>query len=169
MPQTMRGRQPTVATSACTDLSASGSSAFAVFVACRGSSDQVGDGHRFVAVWAQAARGEAGAGLVAVLAPLLAEVAAVAFTALVDDVGASGRACRGRGGRFGCRAGVSGAPGGLPAGGGAVALAADRGERGLADRAGGGRGGVGVTDVVTRRAHRVPRGGGGGMLVGWVR
>src|SRR4051794_135568 len=90
--------------------------------------DDVADRDGFVAVGAWAAEAEAGAGGVAVVAPLLAEVAGVAVWALVDGDGspAGGRRDDG-GGRAGLR--VAGAPGGLAAGGGAVALAADRGER----------------------------------------
>src|SRR6266545_3195273 len=56
--------------------------------------------------------------------------------------------------------GMACAPGGLSAGGCAVALASGGGERRLADRAGRGRPGV-VTDVVTRRGCwlRACRGG----------
>src|SRR6266508_574665 len=96
--------------------------------------EDVADGDGFVAVWAESAEVDALAGLVAVVAVLLGEVAGVASAALVDgDVTSAG----GGGyddGRSGL--GVAGAPGGLAAGGGAVALPADRGECVRADWAG---------------------------------
>ena len=123
--------------------------------------DDVADRDRLVAVGAEAALVEAGAGGVAVVAPLLGEVAGVAAWALIDGAGSSAGARRDGGGDR-TRWRVAGAPGGLAAGGGAVGLAADRGERLLAGRAGRGpRGGDVVTDVVTRRWHRRGRPGSG--------
>ena len=105
-----------------------------------------------VAVGAEAAVVEAGAGAVAVVAPLSPEVADVTLGAAVDGEVAS----RGAGGRWGDRWGlgrrVAGSPGALPAGLGAVPLASDRGERGAAGRAGVCRLDI-VTDVVTQRGH----------------
>jgi hypothetical protein len=89
---------------------------------------------------------------------LSGEVAAVAGKALIDGVVAAACARTDHSGRWGSRVGVAGAPGGLAAGRGAVALPADRGERGAADGTGPGRGGrVVVTVVVTRRWHRRAR------------
>src|SRR2546423_4113306 len=106
-------------------------------VACRWCGvlvEDVADRDGRVAVWAECAVVDTYAGLVAVVAVLLAEVAGVAFRALVDgDVSLSGAGGHDDG-RF--RLGVAGAPGGLAAGGCAVALPAGRGERGGADRAG---------------------------------
>src|SRR6266545_6710472 len=114
--------------------------------ACGVLVEDVADGDGFVAVGAASAEVDAFAGAVAVVAPLLSEVAGVAGGALVDgDVAAAG-AGRHDEGRSGV--GVAGAPGGLAAGGCAVALAPDRGERRRADRARRGRLDV-VTDVVT--------------------
>jgi hypothetical protein len=48
--------------------------------------EDVADGDGLVAVWAEPAVVDAGAGLVAVVAVLLGEVAGVAFGALVDGV-----------------------------------------------------------------------------------
>ena len=114
--------------------------------------DEVTDRDRLVAVRAQAAVVDAGAGAVAVVAPLPPEVADVTFGAAVDGDVAS----RGASGRWGDRWGlgrrVAGSPGALPAGRGAVPLASDRGERGAAGRAGCCRLDV-VTDVVTLRGH----------------
>src|SRR6266704_2760758 len=87
--------------------------------------EDVADGDGLVAVWAESAEVDAGAGLVAVVAVLLAEVAGAAGGALVDgDVTSSGAGGHGDGWS---RLGVAGAPGGLAAGGCAVALAAGRG------------------------------------------
>src|SRR6266542_410800 len=83
---------------------------------------------------------------VAVGAPLLARLAGVAGGALGDGDVAAGGAGRHDDGRSGV--GVAGAPGGLAAGGCAVALPAGRGARGRADRARRYRLDV-VTDVVT--------------------
>ena len=97
--------------------------------------DEVGYRHGFGAVWAESAEADAGAGLVAVVAPLLAVVAGFAGWAGVDrDVAASDRLWdNGFGDCF--RGGVAAGPGGLAAGVGAVALATDPGEGGPADRA----------------------------------
>ena len=116
--------------------------------------DDVADRDGFVAVGAQAAEVEAGAGGVAVVAPLLAEVAGVAAWALVDGDGSPAGGRRdGGGGRPGLW--VAGAPGGLAAGGGAVGLPADRGERLPAGGAGCGvRCGDVVTDVVRKRRDK---------------
>jgi hypothetical protein len=97
----------------------------------------VADGDRFVAVGAESAEVDAPAGLVAVVAPLVAELAGTAVGAFVDGDGPSGRVRRDDDGRSGRP--VTGAPGRLAAGGSAVALPADRGEWLLAGRAGRGR------------------------------
>jgi hypothetical protein len=114
--------------------------------------DEVADRDRFVAVGAQAAEVDPGAGAVAVVAPLLAQVAAVAGGAVVDGAVAAWRSGRDDDGSGGA---VSRAPGRLPARGGAVALATGGGERGGAYRTRHGRLIV-VTDVVTRRGCRLP-------------
>jgi hypothetical protein len=116
--------------------------------------DDVADRDGLITVGARAAEVKAGAGGVAVGAPLLAEVAGVAARALVDgDVPPAGG--RWDGGGSGSRLWVAGTPGGLAAGGGAVGLAADRGERLLAGGAGRGpRGGDVVTDVVRKRRDK---------------
>ena len=80
--------------------------------------EEVDDRDGFVAVWAQSAEVDAPAGSLAVWAPLLGEVALLAFGAGVDGdlpPGSStgSRAVVGRGHR---RRGVAGPPGGLPAG-----------------------------------------------------
>jgi hypothetical protein len=77
----------------------------------------IADRDGFVAVWAESAEVDADAGAVAVTAPLLAEVAALACGALVDGIGASGCAGWDHDGRLGGRIGVAGSPGGLAAGG----------------------------------------------------
>src|SRR5262249_37603448 len=71
---------------------------------------------------------DAYAGLVAVVAPLLTQVAGAALGALVDGDGTPVRGGRDDDGWAG--AGVAGAPSGLPAGGCAVALASGGNERG---------------------------------------
>src|SRR6266508_2661747 len=113
--------------------------------------EDVADGDGLVAVWAESAEVDAHAGLVAVVAVLLGEVAGVACGALVDGDVPSPGAGRHDDGRS--RVGVAGAPGGLTAGGCAVALPAGWGERGCTDRAH--RRLDVVTHVVTRRWHRV--------------
>src|SRR6266545_1863473 len=149
----------------------------------------VTDGDGLVTVRAEAAEVDAGAGPVAVVAPLLAELAAVAPGAQVDGDLASGGAGRDHDRWRRCWVGVAGPPGGLAAGVRAVALAADRGEGPRTVRAGGcrhvvvtprGRGlGVGGAGgcrhvVVTPRGHRfalllVARGGGDlDDFLGWV-
>src|SRR5215211_6726480 len=95
--------------------------------------EDVADGDGFVAVWAESAEVDALAGAVAVVAVLLAEVADFAGGALVDGVVTSSGG--GRHGDVGGGVGGAGAPGGLAAGGCAVALPAGRDERGRADRA----------------------------------
>lgn len=98
-----------------------------------------GDG--FVAAGTVPAEADSGAGSDAVGAPLLAEVALLAFAAGVDGhVAAVSRS--GSDGDGGCGEqllAASGAPGGLAAGRRAVALAPDAGEAGAADRAAGRR------------------------------
>ena len=108
----------------------------------------VPEGDRLIAVRAERAGVEPGSGAVAVVAPLLAEGAGVAFGAVIDGDGASWCA-RWRSGNRVWRV-VAVAPGCLPAGGGAVALAADRGERVAADRA------VGCRLVVVRKRRDKP-------------
>jgi len=96
--------------------------------------EDVADSHRRIACWTESAEVDAHAGLVAVVAVLLAEVAGFALRAFVDgDVTSPGA---GRHDDSRSRSGVPGAPGGLAAGGRAVALTAGRGERVRADRAG---------------------------------
>src|SRR6266699_3272589 len=94
--------------------------------------EDVADGDGLIAVWAESAEVDAPAWAVAVVAVLLGEVAGVAFGALVDGDVTSRGAGRHDDGWSGV--GVAGAPGGLAAGGCAVALAAGGGERGCADR-----------------------------------
>src|SRR6266576_542756 len=77
--------------------------------------EDVADGDGFVAVWAESAVVDADAGLVAVVAVLLAEVAGVASGALVDGDVTSPGAGRHDDGWSGV--GGAGAPGGLTAGG----------------------------------------------------
>jgi hypothetical protein len=96
--------------------------------------EDVADGDGFVAVWAESAEVEALAGLVAVVAVLLGEVAGVASSALIDGDVTSG--CGGGYDDDRSGLGVAGAPGGLTAGGCAVALPAGRGEWFRADWAG---------------------------------
>lgn len=79
--------------------------------------EDVVDRDWLIAVWAEPAEIDADAGAVAVVAPLLAQVAGIAFGALVDGDVASGGAGRDGDGRCGGRVGVAGAPGGLAAGG----------------------------------------------------
>ena len=91
--------------------------------------EEVADGDGFVAVWAEAAEADAGAGLVAVVAPLLAEVGGVAGRAAVDgDVPAP----TGGGDWFGGwgRRGSPSGPGGLAAVVRAVLLPTDADETG---------------------------------------
>jgi hypothetical protein len=96
--------------------------------------EDVADGDGFVAVWAESAEVDSLAGLVAVVAVLLGEVAGVAPGALIDgDVTSAGGGGHDDGRS---RLGVAGTPGGLAAGGCAVALPADRGECVRADWAG---------------------------------
>src|SRR6266849_2044263 len=107
-----------------------------------------GDG--LIAVGAERAGVEAGSRAVAVVAPLLPEGAGVASGAVINRNGAS--RCPGwqNDDGFGGRGVVAATPGLLPAGGCAVALTPDRGERVAADRAGGCR-----LVVVTRRWCRL--------------
>jgi hypothetical protein len=110
--------------------------------------EQFSGGNGLLATWAQPAVAEELAGPVAVVAPLVGEVALVAFPALVDGRLAARRAVWRRDGN-GC--GLAGAERLLLAGRGAVALPANGGELGGADRAAGG----GCRHVVvTRRARR---------------
>src|SRR5258706_10509059 len=81
----------------------------------------VADRDGFVAVWAEPAEVDADAGVVAVVAPLLAEGAGVAGGALIDGDVAAGGAGWDHDDRLGGRVGVAWAPGGLAAGGGGVA------------------------------------------------
>lgn len=124
----------------------------------RGGVDQVGDGHRLVAVGAGSAEADAGAEDAAVGAALLAEVALAALGALVDASGPhpAGR----RRGRLGHLRGPPAAVGPGAAALGAVAPPAHRGEGGGADRAGAGghrdaRGGRGVHRDAAGVADRV--------------
>jgi len=78
--------------------------------------EQVGDRDRLVAVGAQSAGVDSMAGSVAVRAPLLAEVALLAFAAGVDGGVAARSAGRRGGGGWGGWLGVAGSPGGLAAG-----------------------------------------------------
>src|SRR6266536_5719641 len=76
--------------------------------------EDVADGDGLIAVWAESAEVDAHAGLVAVVAVLLAEVAGVAGGALVDgEVTSSGAGWHDDGWSG---LGVAGAPGGLAAG-----------------------------------------------------
>jgi hypothetical protein len=70
--------------------------------------EQVGDRDRFVALWAQPADVDPMAGLVAVRAPLPAEVALLALAADIDGGVAARPAGRRRGGGRGGRLGVAG-------------------------------------------------------------
>lgn len=98
--------------------------------------EQLVNGHGFAAVTALAAEADPGAGPLAVRAPLDAEVALVAFGALVDGDVATGLAGRrGHGGHRGRRVALAGSPRGLPARRGAVGLPADPGEPEPARRA----------------------------------
>jgi hypothetical protein len=117
-------------------------------LAMRALFGDVADGDRLVAVWAETAEVDAGAGPVAVVAPLLAELAVVACGALAGGDGASGRVGRDCDGRLGLLVGMASSPGGLAAGWRAVALAPDRRERPRAARACRCR-----LDVVTPRWH----------------
>src|SRR6266540_769220 len=83
--------------------------------------EDVADRDWLVAVGAESAEVDAYAGLVAVVAPLLAQVSGVALGALVDGHGAPVRGGRDVDG--GAGVGMACAPGGLSAGGCAVALA----------------------------------------------
>src|SRR6266568_5941733 len=86
--------------------------------------EDVAYGDGLIAVWAESAEVDAHAWLVAVVAVLLAEVPGVACGALVDgDVTSSGAGGHDDGWSG---VGVAGAPGGLAAGGCAVALPAGR-------------------------------------------
>src|SRR5665647_679576 len=93
-----------------------------------------GYGFIFGSVGAQAAEADAGAGLVAVVAPLLAVVAGLAGWTLVDRDVTSSDPFRDNGFGGGGPGGVAAGPRGLAAPVGAVALAADPGEPGPADR-----------------------------------
>jgi hypothetical protein len=87
------------------------------------------------AVGAESAEADAGAGLVAVVAPLLAVVAGVSGWAGVDRDVASSDSLWDNGFGGSGRGGVAAGPCGFAAGVGAVALATDPGEGGPADRA----------------------------------
>ena len=106
-------------------------------------------------MWAESAEADAGAGLVAVVAPLLAVVAGFAGWAGVDrDIAASDSLWDSGFGDFG-RGDMAAGPCGLAAGFGAVALATDAGEWGPADwaeqRAGSGHGAIKATVSIALR------------------
>jgi hypothetical protein len=92
--------------------------------------EQISQSNGFVAVWARASGADPTAELVAVRAVLLAQETCAAGRALVDGLRPwyAGR-------EVGQLWGMAAPPGGLAAGGGAVALTADRGERSGAPRA----------------------------------
>lgn len=109
--------------------------------------EQVVNGEGLLAGGAEASGAVAGAGSLAVVAPLLAQVALRAVGAAADgDVTTGSPVGHDPGEDSGGDAGggvLAGAPGGLPAGRSAVPLAADPGEAGVADRAATGRGRAG--------------------------